>query len=115
SGRPRAAGKPPLFSFDAVRVPLYLAWAGEDALLKPFASFWAEFSWRTLGPVRVNLETDWVEMGEQRQGGRAIAALCRKALGKAGKLPRVIWRDNPHYYEASLALLAGLASRDRGR
>lgn len=114
-GRLRADGKPPLFSFDAIRVPLYLAWAGEDELLRPFERFWREFSWRKLGPVRVNLESGWVELGDQRQGAAAIYALCKAALEGEGRPPNVHWRENPHYYEASLALLAALAFRERGR
>lgn len=113
-GRLRPDGSPPMFSFDAMRVPLYLAWAGERKELKPYARFWSEFNWIEVGPERVNLESDWVRLGGQFQGARAIDALVRRALGDKGAPPAIPWR-NIHYYEASLCLLARLAQNELPR
>lgn len=105
-----ANSRPHQFGYDAMRVPLFLAWGGERDLLKPYRRFWDEFEMREFVPDRVNLRTDEVHMAPGPGAVRDIAALCRFVLGGQGSLPGIIhWENKPTYYDASLSLLARVA------
>jgi len=110
-----AAGFPPRFSFDAVRVPLYLAWAGlgDVAAFKPYADFWGR---NDPPPAWVDLTDDSEaeyavspgvaaihEIARARAQGRSIAALDLGAL-----------TQGQGYYSSSLFLLAKLAVHASG-
>lgn len=111
-GQLKPYGSPPLFSFDAIRIPLYLAWAGEISHLDRFTAFWSRFRWDGSGPQRLNLVNGHVELGKQAIGAHAIHALCLNLLGKHASLPNIDWASEPHYYETSLVLLARLAASE---
>jgi endoglucanase len=105
-----ATGWPPRFSFDAIRVPLWLSWAG---VMPPqmgvnFTRFWQSpaFPYR---PAWVNLEDGTYAKFPAPAGMSAVASLTTAALGDgAAQLPVVA--DAPDYYSASLVLLSRLAA-----
>jgi endoglucanase len=111
-----ADGHPAHYGYDAVRVPLYLVWAGHAPadLLTPFLSFWGSFPADTT-PAWVDLTDDQVAPYAWPTGMRAIATLVRRqSSGRApDELPAPGADDG--YYSSSLALLARIADRERPR
>jgi len=103
-----AAGWPARFSYDAVRVPLYLSWVGltRPSLRKAFTDFWPE----------TNRSSAWVDLktGDRSSypapPGFAAVAKIATASGQTA-LPRDFpaIRSSPDYYSAALTLLARLA------
>lgn len=106
-----APDRPPLFGFDAVRVPLYLAWGGESAQAQSLAAYWSK-ALRDGGrpPAWVNLSTGQTAEFTLSRGGVAIAAL---ALNDTDAPRPVEAAADRTYYASALALLADLASRER--
>jgi endoglucanase len=100
---------PPRFSFDAVRVPLMLAWAGETghpALLAAHR-FWTDPRWRQ-PPAWVDLVSGQAAEFAASPGVRAIAAFVAARLaGGAIALPSV--NQSEDYYSAALTLLVRIA------
>lgn len=98
---------PPRFSFDAVRVPLTLAWAGEvthPALLGAHA-FWTDPRWAT-PPAWVDLVTGQTAEYAAPPGMRAIASFVAARIagrGSAAVIPSI--NESHDYYSASLTLL----------
>ena len=115
-GRPALApGRPPRFSYDAVRVPLYMAWAdfaGEPAL-RAAAAFWHDPVHARM-PAWVDLRTDQTAPYAADAGIAAIAALAARASGSVAapleELPAV---QSGAYYAAVLRLLARQADLER--
>lgn len=107
-----ATGWPARFSFDAVRVPLWLAWAGlrqEPALLQAHR-FWSAAA---SPPAWVDLETDAPAPYPAPPGTVAVARLVA-ADGRTGPLastPREVF-DSSDYYSTMLILLSAWASQD---
>lgn len=102
-----ADGWPPRFSFDAVRIPLYLRWARIDGrAMAPFRLYWQRFT-REKTPAWVNVTT-----GEQAEypltGG--MMAIRDITLGQ-DKLVSDRLLVEEDYYSASLHLLAWWAIR----
>jgi len=105
------AAWPPRFSFDAVRTPLALAWAGQlshPALLGAHA-FWSDGRW-TVPPAWVDLVTGHTADYAAPPGMLAIAAFAAARIAGNGAtvtLPSInVSRD---YYSASLTLLTRVA------
>ncbi len=102
---------PPRFSFDAVRAPLMLAWAGHvthPALLGARA-FWSDPRW-TEPPAWVDLVTGGTAEFAISPGVRAISAFAAARIAGAGAavtLPSV--NASRDYYSASLTLLVRVA------
>jgi endoglucanase len=114
-GRPTPApGWPPRFSYDAVRVPLYLSWAGlarEPAGVSA-ARFWADPGHARL-PAWADLSSDVTSPYVASSGIQAIAQLITlRQVDEPGApiLPTV--GEAKDYYSAVLTLLARLAWRD---
>jgi endo-1,4-beta-D-glucanase Y len=107
---------PPRFSFDAVRAPLALAWAGattHPALLGAHA-FWSDRRW-TVPPAWVDLVTGHTAEFEATPGMRAIAAFVAARIAGGGAtvtLPSV--NASQDYYSASLTLLVRVACDSTG-
>ncbi|MEJ1977091.1 MAG: glycosyl hydrolase family 8 [Acetobacteraceae bacterium] len=105
-----ARGFPARFSYDAVRVPLFLAWSGEQpAVTQAIAAFWAQ------GPQSLPRWADLQTNMTDRLWGsgiQAIAALIDPRLGgrQKGRFPQTSPQDD--YYSSSLLLLSGLAYRE---
>jgi endo-1,4-beta-D-glucanase Y len=106
-----APDKPPLFGFDAVRVPLYLAWGGETTLAQSLAGYWNKALSEGRRPAAwVNLSTGQTAEFTLSKGGVAIAAL---ALNDTKEPRPVELAADRTYYASALGLLADLAARER--
>ncbi|MDP4022411.1 glycosyl hydrolase family 8 [Methylobacterium sp. NEAU 140] len=116
-GTPKPAeGFPPTFSYNAIRVPLYLAMAGIDdrGVYEPFVKLWAE-------PDPAGLPILDVQSGQatgrfQEPGYAAVAALSACAASGT-PLPAGFAQPSPveNYYPATLHLLALSAANARYR
>lgn len=108
-----AAKFPPRYSFDAVRIPLYLVWGGitDRDLLAPFLSFWSAPHPNGV-PAWVDLKTNAVAPYAWSTGVASIGQITKQATGTAGgtsaALPVPGAQDG--YYSWSLALLSRLAA-----
>ena len=103
--------RPPRFSWDAVRVPLFLAWAGEaDApALATALNFWNHASPGRL-PAWVDLRTGALAPYPGHAGIAAVAAMGRAARSRAphlAQIPSVSAAED--YYGAALIMLARIA------
>ncbi|NKC32163.1 glycosyl hydrolase family 8 [Falsiroseomonas selenitidurans] len=116
-GRPQPApGWPARFSYDAVRVPLNLAWGGHarSGALRAAVEFWADPT-HAAPPAWTDLRSNAVAPYPGDSGLRAVASLGLAALAGRGRveaLPRVA--EASAYYPAVLTLQARLAWADRG-
>jgi endoglucanase len=107
-----AANLPPRFGFDAVRIPLYLVWAGAATpqRLAPYLDFWNQFVTRPI-PAWVNLNDNAAAPFGGSTGLDAVAQLVRSfSVRNPAPLPAI--RTGDDYYSASLTLLAQIASRE---
>ncbi len=113
-----APGWPARFSYDAIRVPLHLSWAG---LLSPkvrdaFSCYWAATGDAT--PAWIDLKTTAVATYSESAGMVAVSRLITGAdsggTGQSGlpsRFPTVAGAND--YYSAALVLLARLAWKER--
>ncbi|PYD64532.1 endoglucanase [Gluconacetobacter entanii] len=101
-----ASGWPPRFSYDAIRVPLYLYWAHMLApdVLADFSRFWNNFGASAL-PGWVDLTTGARSPYNAPPGYLAVAECT--GLDSAGELPTL--DHAPDYYSAALTLLVYIA------
>jgi endoglucanase len=102
-------------SFDAIRVPLYLVWAGLTAspAAAAFAAFYDVPRGAAPPPAWVDLKTGLEASYPASPGMQAvgrIAAAASVSDGSLAKFPRIA--DAPDYYSAALTLLAQLAWRE---
>nr|WP_232479316.1 glycosyl hydrolase family 8 [Roseomonas rosulenta] len=102
---------PPRFSFDAVRVPLLLAWGGDAGhpAVAAAAGFWTDSRWPA-PPAYVDLVTGEPSDFQASPGVRAIASFVvsrRSGNGIAVTLPSI--NESRDYYSASLTLLVRFA------
>lgn len=104
----------PVFGYNAMRVPLYLAWSGSpesDALLEPFRTFWASYDGQSPPPATVDLADGAPGTSPLPSGGRAIMALARfgasRPVSAAAMMPPLEPGDS--YYASTLLLLSKLA------
>jgi endoglucanase len=106
---------PPRFSYDAVRVPLYLSWAklGAEPAVADSAGFWGDSSHSYL-PAWVDLTSNAIAPYAASSGIAAVARLASSQRGKASVEARVMPRvaAATDYYAAVLGLLVRLAWRD---
>ncbi|MDX8402654.1 MAG: glycosyl hydrolase family 8 [Mariprofundaceae bacterium] len=107
-----ARTRPAEFGYDAIRLPLYLAWVGERDLLEPFERFWAQFTLKDAVPDRVGLDDDRVHLEPGFSAVRMLAALVRRLRDPHLPMPSIDWTRNPGYYDASLMMLARLAASE---
>ncbi len=107
-----AKGFPPLFGYNAVRIPLYLVWGGLGTAetLAPFLRLTRDGAAPTLVDVSSGLPTEPF----YDKGYRAIFDLAACAIGSRDALRAREPVDAEHYYSTALHLLAVLAAEDRG-
>jgi endo-1,4-beta-D-glucanase Y len=112
-----AAGWPARFSYDAVRVPLHLAWAGmgSEPALRASAQFWTG-PWLSGRPAWADLLTGRIAPYSAPTGIEAVAEVTlashqHRALARP--LPGIARATD--YYSAALSLLARLALRENPR
>jgi endoglucanase len=108
--------KPPRFGFDAIRVPLYLAWTGSDGRdLWPYQSFWSYFDPLPFHPAWIDLAENAVPIGDMPAGFARIRKLADEASHPTGAAPPFNpLAEKEDYFSASLSLLSDLAWHDRG-
>lgn len=111
-----ANGWPPRFSYDAIRVPLYLAWARQMPPLveQAFRTYWAQKS--PLVPAWVDLITGAVAPYPAPPGMRAVAEVS--GVGSAVlELPAGFPSLDaaPDYYSAALIMLSRIAWQESRR
>jgi len=113
NGLKPANGFPARFSYDAIRVPLYLVWAspGDRSRLEPFLDGWAGQADEP--PPIVSLDGSPSPGRFEAKGYRAIAALLRCALNGAPIPADLLTPDFDVYYPSTLHMLALVAARQR--
>lgn len=101
------------FSYNAVRVPLYLAWSSRDrsTSLKRFHSNWVGRSGTKLNRVDVKRNRVRGTFGEL--GYRAIAAVVDCSVQGKRFPSNLRTKLDKHYYPASLHLLSIIATKQR--
>ena len=111
-----AAGRPPRFSYDAIRVPLYLSWAGRGSteVVEAFRAYWAQQL--PDPPAWVDLVTGAVAPYAAVSGMRAVGELLLAPAAVADVSPTFPpVAAAPDYYSAALILLARIAWQERHR
>lgn len=104
----------PRFSYDAVRIPLYLLWAKYETveLLTPFLQFWGYFEGASFIPAWTNLVNDSIDSYDASSGIRGIAQLSLTySKLHAASLPAL--DDTQDYYSSLLLLLAKVMLQER--
>lgn len=112
-GQPTPApGFPARFGYDAIRIPLYLAWDGARGreLAAPMLDFWMNAGSRM--PATLDLATGLPGPDPASAGLLAVAAVSARLLGRqpAAALPPLPVNDS--YYSSALYLLALVALAD---
>ena len=102
---------PARFSFDAVRVPLYMCWGGlsQDPIVGSVQSFWSGFG-RKVAPAWTDLNTGEAAPYAQAEGMIAIrkyTEAARRGDGRELDLPSIATASD--YYQAALVLLVTIA------
>ncbi len=115
SGNPQpAAGFPAAFSYNAIRIPLYLAWAGFDQprYHSSFLQVWGKRGARgfPLVDLAKGQASAWAEEASY-EGIPALSACATKGASFPSQLRAPQALD--HYYPATLQLLALIAVRMR--
>jgi endoglucanase len=101
---------PPRFGYDAIRVPLWLSWAGlmPPGLGADFAAYW-RLAPPPCGPAWIDLRSGAHADYAAPSGMEAVANVTLAILqGGVPEFPRVA--DAPDYYSASLIMLSRLAA-----
>lgn len=108
-----AANFPQLFGYDAIRIPLYLAWAGhvDDAREHRFSSLWSEQE--NLGPFVIDIATGSVHQSFDGDGYRLVAALSACVVKKITIPGDLLDRRDALYYPATLRMLVFAAAMER--
>lgn len=106
--------RPQRFSYDAVRIPLYLVWARLDtpSRLKPYLAFWNEFAKVPFVAAWTNLNDNSIAAYGPSTGFKAIRDLVRAT---ATKEPYSAFQltSKDDYYSSALVMLADLAAGGR--
>jgi len=104
-------GRGDRFGYDAVRIPLYLAWSGrwDSPLLSRTTRFWSDPAHPYL-PAWVQLSTGGISPFPASQGVGAIQTLTGPSPRGLVAAPRIPSPAADHgYYSSALALLAAVA------
>jgi endoglucanase len=108
---------PARFSYDAIRVPLYLGWGGLEASAAclSFAAYWS--TRQPAPPAWVDLQTNASANYPAPPGMIAVARMAINTAQSQGRLPGAggfpALRTAPDYYSAALILLSRLAWLER--
>ncbi|WP_437614796.1 glycosyl hydrolase family 8 [Erwinia sp. V71] len=100
---------PPRFSYDAIRIPLYIWWYDPQSLrLAPFQRFWSNYS-RLQTPAWINVSSN--EAAPYNMAG-GLLAVRDLTMGDTGQLSDQL-DAKEDYYSASLRLLVWTAWKHR--
>lgn len=106
---------PPDFGYNAVRIPLQVAWNdSKSPLLKPYANFWKQFPDLSKIPSTVNLQSNTFGTDPALSGTQSIARFvlaCESGTRLTVRDIPPVMSDEP-YFSASLKLLTKLAVRE---
>lgn len=104
-----APDQPPRFSWDALRIPLNLAWLRSEApALAAAIRFWENPSHAHSPPAWVDLRTGMTPPYAGHAGVRAVHALARERQFLSARPPRVA--EARDYFAAAILLQARIAS-----
>jgi len=111
-----APGHDEIFGYNAIRVPLHIAWDDPDSpLLKTFSDFWQSAATANWDPATVNLRYDSFGPYAALPGMLAVRELTLACAKKnkltVAEIPRLDTEES--YYSASLKLLTKVAIRER--
>ena len=117
-GMSPSAIRPPFFGYDAIRIPLYLLWAGEmtkDQAV-PFLDFRAD-SLRKKGFLapQVNLMTDELADYEASSGLKEVYLLLDEFCGVRQSKGSARFVEDEDYFSSTLMLLGKLAVKGGGQ
>jgi endoglucanase len=107
-----APGWPPRFSFDAIRIPLWLVWSRRltSELYQAFHGFWLSRAGLDV-PAWTDLTSGEIASYPASAGFQAVMRLVEATASRATPdLPLILERTN--YYDAALIVLSHLALRD---
>jgi len=106
---------PPVFGYNAIRVPLHLGWENpRSPLLAPYANFWKQFPDLSKIPSTVNLETNAFGPDPALPGMQTVARFvlaCESGTRLSVRDISPLMSDEP-YFSASLKMLTKLAVRE---
>jgi endo-1,4-beta-D-glucanase Y len=97
---------PPRMSYDAIRIPLYVAWWNpQSTLLTPWRAWWQGFN-RSRTPAWVNVTTNDTAPYNMNDGLLAVRDLT---MGEPMSEPQITAQDD--YYSASLKMLVWVSQQ----
>ena len=108
-------GRPLMWSWNALRVPLHLVWAGESRAnaLTALAAYWNSPS-GILQPAWVDLKSGKQANFGGHSGLKAIAAISNAAVANSGTTPDLPGqRPGQDFFPSALAMLARVAWQER--
>jgi len=102
---------PQRFGLDAVRIPLYLYWAGYNNHqgVQSATHFWQQFTGHGAWPEWVSLEDSLIHMADQIPGLQVIA---KHLMQKKDFEVNIDWKKT-EYYQTSLVLISQLAEKEK--
>jgi endoglucanase len=108
-----AIGYPSQFGYDAIRVPLYLAWYSRDYpdILEIFATHWKQFGKASMSVVELATATRLSPMPDP--GYQAVAALVECSLGRRPDVALLSDFSSQDYYPSTLHVLSLMAIAER--
>ncbi len=105
----QAANKP-RFGYDAVRIPLYLAWGNKEAqTLTKFADYWSFYQGYT--PAWIDLNENFIDGYGASAGINAIKQLTLWRSGRNRNIALPSLSADQDYYSSTLLLLSQLATQ----
>jgi len=108
-----ADGWPPRFGYDAVRIPLYLAWNREQRPVDRFIAAWQATKVEGRPPAWIDLNDGAVAPYVASEGYEAVGLVAQFAAdGFKGEAPTMALNEKDDYYSASLKLLSAMAARE---
>ena len=114
SGQPAPAKAfPAKFSYNAIRIPLYLTWAKltQPDLLRPFVGLWNDEL--NLGPFEVDLPSGSAQQTFGGTGFKAVIATAKCALHREKLHPSLRKIETDTYYSTTLHILSLIALQER--
>ena len=112
-----AQGWPARFSYDAVRVPLWLTWAGlaDEVAVEAPLNFWLDSSLRHI-PAWADLATDSVAPYAAGPGVMGIGRFAARQRGLSrDRFVIGLSPEKRDYYDTSLSLLARMGAAERNQ
>ncbi len=103
---------PPRFGFDAVRVPLYLAWGKHRQRLGRYIAAWQAVKVGSRPPAWIDLRNGALSSFPGSEGVESIFTLISAAAGVRNVQAFAPLNDGDDYYSASLKMLVDMAARE---